>query len=126
VLGVQNLANLLVVSELEPSQSTLPPWIFFLYQWLSLGFSLGFFVAAVGLGRRSNWGRWLFLAVVMLFFTVSMVGLLTPHFGGPTTVEKWGLGARYVLSVGLPLIYLNLEPVKNRFRTIIEDKIDVN
>jgi hypothetical protein len=126
VLGVQNLANLLVVSQTEPSQTLIPTWLFFSYQWISLIFSLGFFAAAIGLGRRTHWGRWLFLIVIGLFFAVSMVGLLTPHFGDPTPLEKWGLGARYVLSVGLPLIYLNLEPVKNKFGTIIEDHIDVN
>ncbi len=125
VLGMQNLSNLLGITlstrDLAPTDS---PASFLAYQWISLGFSLAFFVVAVGLWRKANWGRVSFLIVTMLFFIVSTIGLLTPQLSGPTTPEKWWLGGRYVISTILPFVYLNLEAVKIKFKPTFEEDIN--
>jgi cell division protein FtsW (lipid II flippase) len=124
VLGVQNLTNLLLISSSTQNAITQTPSAssILFYQLVSVGFSLGFFVASVGLWRKANWGRFLFLITVVLFFMVSTVGLFTPRFNTPTTQEKWWLSTRYALSTILPLVYLNWGPVKDRFNPTFESE----
>jgi len=122
VLGVQNLVNLLLVSLSIRGISTSP--LVLVYQGVSGIFSLGFFVAAVGLWRRASWGRILFLITVVLFFIVSTAGLFTPELNSPTIGQKWSLGLRYTLSAILPFVYLNLGDIKNKFKPTTEEDID--
>lgn len=128
VLGGQNLSRLLIISaSLQGLGSSAPSPLYGVYQGVgavSAIFSLGFFAAAIGLWRIANWGRILFLVTVISFFIVSTIGLFAPELSNPTIGQKWILGIRYALSAFLPLAYLNLEPVKTRFKPTFEEDSD--
>jgi len=126
ILGAQNLTNLLLISlstQGEPAGGASVSLVL-LYQLLSVGFSLSFFIAAVGLWVKANWARVLFLVTVSLFFVVSFIGLLAPQLDTPTTAQKWLLGVRYTLSAALPLVYLNWGPIKDKFNPTFESEIN--
>lgn len=112
VLGLQNIARLIYTLAVS---SGSPPAQLYTYEWVSVAFSLIFLVATFGLWQRKNWGRWLFLAAVPLFFTVATFGVFFGNLGDISTATRWGLAARYAVSVALPWIYLNLTFVKNAF-----------
>lgn len=118
VLGLQNAISLVYTWRLDNSadvSADIPLAQFYVYQWVSVIFGVGFFMAAVGLWRLKNWGRIFFLIVGVVFFTTSMVGLFIAPPTDATLQTKALLGGRYLLSVALPFAYLNLPFVKTAF-----------
>lgn len=117
VLGVLNLLRLFYTSGIGFSRLEVqaPLAQIHLYQWVSLAFSAAFLAAAAGLWTMRNWGRYLFLITALPFFLVSLAGLFVAQTESLSALARWWLGGRYVLSVALPLIYLNLPFVEKLF-----------
>ncbi len=112
VLGLQNIARLIYT--LMVANGT-PPAALYAYQWVSVAFSAAFLGATIGLWQRKNWGRRLFLAATPIFFGVAIFGVFAANPADISDAARWGLTARYIVSVALPWIYLNLTFVKNTF-----------
>ncbi|MEM7035311.1 MAG: hypothetical protein AAF629_37575 [Chloroflexota bacterium] len=117
ILAVQNLITLAILSQsirgFVPDSASF--WIV-LYQIVSVGFSLSFFMAAIGLWRHRHWGRNLFLITAVLFFLVSLIGIFTIQQEELAFRQKLIFAFRYVISSLLPLVYLNMDKVKARFQ----------
>ncbi len=112
VLGLQNIARLIYT--LTVNNGALPTEVR-AYQWVSVAFSVAFLGATVGLWQRKNWGRWLFLLAVPIFFIVATIGVFSANPADISPTARWGLAARYAVSIALPWVYLNLTFVKNAF-----------
>ena len=117
VLGLQNIARLIYT--LTVSTGVQPAGLY-AYQWASVAFSVAFLGATVGLWQRENWGRWLFLSIVPIFFVVATIGVFSANPADISTATRWGLTARYAASIALPWVYLNLTFVKNAFMTSLK------
>jgi hypothetical protein len=126
VLGLLNVIRLVYTLQLGPINigANLPLAQLYLYQWVSVAFSVVFGVTAVGLWRRLNWARILFLIAALLFFVVSIIGLFNTSADAPPLEAKWVLGGRYFLSIVLPFVYLNLPFVRKAFQNHGEDNAD--
>ena len=119
VLGLQNLVRLiytLAVDNGGAAQSRL-----FLYQWVSVLFSIAFIAAAVGIWQRKNWGRKLFLLSTPLFFAIAIFGVFTADKADISSLAQWSLSVRYAISIAIPWIYLNLPFVTHTFLKQTED-----
>lgn len=118
VLGLLNLIRLLLTFSIDSPEllkdMSLPQ--FYLYQWACLIFGLGFLGATVGLWRRRNWARVLFLGIALVFFVTAMAGLFVSAPADPSVASRLIRGGRYLLSIILPFIYLNLPFVKDKFK----------
>ncbi len=117
VLSLQNVIRLMytLTKGFTYPGSNGPLTQLYLYQWVTVAFSLAFLGAAVGLWRREKWGRLLFLVTALLFFVVAIMGLVTTQTNTLSPVAKIALGMRYGLSIVLPWWYLSLSFVKNTF-----------
>lgn len=118
VLGLQNFIRL--VYTLRVGANSLNADFlarFYFYQWFSFGLGIAFLVAAFGLWQRRNWGRQIFLAMVILFFATALYGLFSASDNNFDALVKWELAAQYLFSIALPWIYLNLKFVKEKFQT---------
>lgn len=119
VLGAQNAGTLLILSASVQGNTLVEASIWFrIYQVASVGFTLAFIAAAVGLWQYRNWGRRLFLVTAVVFFMVSLIGIFTLQQGSLSTGETWFQSFRYIISTLLPLAYLNLPNVKAKFQEI--------
>ncbi len=117
VLGALNLIRLFYTSGVGFSQFDvqISGPLLYVYQWVSLIFGLLFLAAAFGLSRIKNWGRLLFFAAATLYFIVSIFGVWVTDLGDLPLQQKILLTGRYLLSIVLPLIYLNLPFIKAIF-----------
>jgi len=117
VLGALNLLWLFYTSGLGFSQFEVQITgpLLYVYQWVSLIFGLLFLAAALGLFRIKNWGRLLFFAAASLYFIISIFGVWATDLGNLPLQQKILLTGRYILSIILPLIYLNLPFIKRIF-----------
>jgi hypothetical protein len=115
VLGLQNLSNLVIITLSLQGLPQATSTAILIYRLVSGIFSLGFFVVAVGLWRLAHWGRLGFMAVATLFFVVSIWGLFQPELSDVADQQKWLLIIRYLVSAFLPLMYLNLNSIKEKF-----------
>ncbi len=120
VLGLQNIARLIYTLAIDAGA---PLAQLYLYQWVSVAFSIAFIVAAFGLWNHKNWGRILFLAAAAFFFAIATFGVFSNHPTAMKPVAQWTLVARYAISIALPWIYLNLPFVKKPFFNKTEDTL---
>jgi len=123
VLGLLNFVRLVYTFSLVDGSALAPQGRVFVYQWAAAIFGLAFLAAAWGLWKRANWGRWLFLAVATGFFVTSIVGLFTAQVDAPPPEARPWLLARYILSIILPALYLNLPFIKQSFDAT-EEQLD--
>lgn len=91
-------------------------WFIFL---LNVGFSVGFAAGAFGLWRQLNWGRVLFLWLIVVWNGVNLLSVLAPGFLA-LNVQESPLDLainliRYGVALLIPLIYLNLPRIKACF-----------
>lgn len=118
VLAALSLANLVLLSGSADSFSG--PGVVWLIFILSVGFSLGFLVGAVGLWQQRHWGRLVFLWTVAIWASVNLVALFVPGlFQSAPSYTAGGLflaGLRYLVSLLLPVWYLNLAHIKALFK----------
>jgi hypothetical protein len=141
VLALVNLARILLLSESAqflgsnggPGQGQI--WLTFV---LNAIFALGFGSSAYGLSKRYNWGRVLFLWLIVIWSGSNLIALFAPKlfyflFFPNTPSPISGLlfspnpdytakeltlnGLRFVVELFLPLWYLNLPHIKMIFRT---------
>jgi carbon starvation protein CstA len=80
-----------------------------------------FCAAAYGLARRLEWGRRLFIGLTVLRFGSLIGGLFWPGTIFSQTLDQtsgrqWWLLGRYLISLVLPIWYLNLNQVRAWFK----------
>jgi hypothetical protein len=113
-----NLLLLTVSTGLDRAATQSQIWIIFI---LNVCFSLGFGASAIGLWQQRNWGRRLFLWMIVFWFGLNMLGLFVPELlfsanQSQTTSSLVLNGLRFVVGLILPLWYLNLPHIKVLFQ----------
>lgn len=97
------------------------------YGWLSLATAFvapfGFGISIYGLWELRPWGRYLFLSLSTLFFSLNLIGVwlpggVPPNIQDPTQIRNAQLLAsvRYGLALIIPLIYFNLNHIRILFQ----------
>lgn len=97
------------------------------FGWLSLVIAFvapfGFGLSVYGLWGLRPWGRYLFMALSIVFFGTNLVGVWLPSELPLTVTAQAQLRnarllstARYGLAIIIPLIYFNLGHIKASFR----------
>lgn len=115
-LAVQGIITIVYTVKTQGSvEVLLPKTQIGLYQTAVIIFSIAFFIAAIGLWLKANWGRWLFLITCSIYFIISIVGLFISNNNTIGIEIRALLAVRYVVSLILPLIYLNLPFIKEVF-----------
>jgi hypothetical protein len=141
VLALVNLARILLLSEsvqflgsnVGPDQGQI--WLIFV---LNVIFALGFGGSVYGLLKRYNWGRVLFMWLIVIWSGSNLIALFAPNllyllFFPKAVLSTPGLlfspnqdytvgeltvnGLRHAVELILPLWYLNLPHIKMIFRT---------
>lgn len=92
-------------------------WLIFIFQTV---FAVVFAACAYGLWQFQKWGRVLFLWTSTLWFGVNLLALFVPGIlytsGGQYTTTQLILNSiRYIISLFIPVWYLNLPYVKEIF-----------
>jgi len=122
VLGLQNFIRVVYTLSNTVTTDVGGLWLnLSIYRGTHALFGVLFLAAGAGLSLRRNWGRRLFLVSIIFFFGLSLNGLFTPGAQALTTSQKWWLGGRYLLSILLAVLYLNLPSVARRFQPIAEE-----
>lgn len=118
VLAISYLLLLSVSIELYSNlyQNQVYVWIIFM---LNVGFTVGFSASAYGLWQQQNWGRVLFLWLIVIWTGVNLLSLLVPDLF-LTSVQRPALALtldliRYAVALFVPLVYLNLPHIKTCF-----------
>ncbi len=104
------------------------------YGWLSLALAFvapfGFGASVYGLWELRPWGRYLFLTLSTLFFSLNLIGVWLPggvpsNLQDPTQIRNAQLLAsvRYGLSLVIPLIYFNLNHIRILFQKSTDPQI---
>lgn len=149
VLALVNLARILLLSEsvqLLGSNGGLGQgqiWLIFI---LNVIFVLGFGGSAYGLMKQYNWGRIIFIWLIVVWSGSNLIALFAPNlfyvlFSPNTTLPSAGLlfspnpdyttrdlmlnGLRFAVELFLPLWYLNLPHIKAIFHTPSAEKLTV-
>jgi hypothetical protein len=97
------------------------------FGWLNLAVAFvapfGFGASIYGMWELRPWGRYLFLALTTLFFSLNLIGVWLPgglpgNLQDPTQIRNARLLAsgRYSLGLIIPLIYFNLAWIKPLFQ----------
>jgi hypothetical protein len=112
LLAVAHLLVLSAASAVGELQTAIPIWVVFLLNAL---FVAGFGVSAVGLWRIFEWGRRVFLGLIILWSVFNFASLAvqsnTPLASQTLLYDL----LRYVLALVVPLIYLNLPNIRHQF-----------
>jgi hypothetical protein len=98
-----------------------------LFGWLSLAVAFvapfGFGASVYGLWELRPWGRYLFVALSTVFFSLNLIGLwlpggVPPNIQDPIQIRNARLLAlaRSGLALIIPLIYFNLSWIKTLFQ----------
>ncbi len=92
-------------------------WLIFIMSGL---FGLGFAGSAYGLWKQRNWGRVLFLWLIVIWSGLNLAALLIfPNSLSDQDYTSSGILlniARFAFEMFISLVYLNLPPVKARFK----------
>lgn len=126
ILAFLALANLLILTRVvetggyEPESRGLI-WLIF---GLNVIFGLGFAAGAYGLWRKRNWGRLLFLGVVVAWSAFNIFALFSsqPAF---STGERVLNGLRYLVGPVVSWWYLNLAHIKSQFKPGVPVTVEI-
>lgn len=135
ILTLLALARLLLLTqavELFSDQfgTQMQIWIIFILNAL---FGVGFGASAYGLWRRHNWGRILFLWLIVIWSASNLFALflnfINPAAASLAPIDMFLGLLQGILGAIIPLWYLNIPRIKNLFhmqdsqKFIVEDKI---
>ncbi len=120
-LAFANVLLLSKVAELQESDPALQRQLWLII-FLNVGFGLGFALSAYGLWQRRNWGRTLFLWIVVIWSLVNVIALFAPGGWLPSnevysTGSRLLKGLRFTIGPAASLWYFNLPRVKYLFNT---------
>lgn len=118
LLATVALINILVLTnsiELYSNQygNQAAVWLILL---LNIGFSVGFGISAYGLWQQKQWGRSLFLWIIVGWAGLNLIGLFVPFMARQqTTTQVIGSTIRYGAALIIPLWYFNMPRIKELF-----------
>lgn len=122
MLALLALANLLLLSEAAALFSNeygtqLQAWIVVM---LNVIFGLAFGAATYGLWQYQNWGRILFLWIIVVWAIFNLVAIFAPGVlfptGGETNTDELAInGIRFAITLLIPIWYLNRPQIKSLF-----------
>jgi hypothetical protein len=122
MLALLALANLLLLSEAVELYSNeygtqLQAWI---VVGLNVIFGLAFGAATYGLWRHRNWGRILFLWIIVVWAVFNLIAIFMPGVFAPANQEAMPdeltiNGIRFAVTLLIPVWYLNRPQIKSLF-----------
>ena len=117
-LAVAEMLGLMAIAEFGVDAGGPSPTQIWITFFLNILFMFGFGASVYGLYQRRNWGRVIFLWSITIWSGVNIIALfiLWHYVGQKFTVTAITANVlRYVVSLLLPLWYLNLSHIKMMF-----------
>jgi hypothetical protein len=103
------------MSDQFDSELRVPLWIILIFNVI---LAVGFFASSYGLSMRQNWGRVLFLWLIVLWSVANLMALLYSILRANKIVSFHFVDSlRYLIALIMPLWYLNLPHIKTIFKT---------
>jgi hypothetical protein len=126
ILAFLALANLLILTQVVETGGYEPEslnqiWLIF---GLNVIFGLGFAASAYGLWRKRNWGRLLFLGIIVAWSAFNIIALFSSqpaYSAGSRAVNS----LRYLVGPVVSWWYLNLARIKHQFQTGLPVTVEI-